>query len=153
MVEKGIRGNMSLHTKSNNKYMKKYDKNKESPYLQYCNVNNLYGWVMQQKLPVNDFQWIEDTSQSNEDVMKNYNEESNEGYFLEVDVQYLQKLHEHHNNFPFLFEKMKIEKVQKLVANLHDNTEYVIHIRNLKQALIQNINIRSPWIWRNTFII
>ena len=46
MVEKGIRGNMSLHTKSNNKYMKKYDKNKESPYLQYCNVNNLYGWVM-----------------------------------------------------------------------------------------------------------
>ena len=85
--------------------------------------------------------------------MKNYNEESNEGYFLEVDVQYLQKLHEHHNNFPFLFEKMKIEKVQKFVANLHDNTEYVIHIRNLKQALIQNINIRSPWIWRNTFII
>ena len=54
--------------------------------------------------------------------MKNYNEESNEGYFLEVDVQYLQKLHEHHNNFPFLFEKTKIEKVQKLAANLHDNT-------------------------------
>ena len=133
--------------------MKKYDKNKESSYLQYCDVNNLYGWAMQQKLPVNDFQWIEDTSQSNEVVMKNYNEESNEGYFLEVDVQYLQKLHEHHNNFPFLFEKMKIEKVQKFVANLHDNTEYVIHIRNLKQALIQNINIRSPWIWRNTFII
>ena len=68
-------------------------------------------------------------------MIKNYNEESDEGYLLEVDVQYLQKLHERHNDLPFLPEGTKIEKFEKLGANLHDKTEYVIHIRNLKQAL------------------
>ena len=71
----------------------------------------------------------------NEDFIKNYNKESDERYLLEVDVQYPEKLHELHNNLPFLPERMKIEKAEKLVANLHDKTEYVIHIRNLKQAL------------------
>ena len=66
---------------------------------------------------------------------KNYNEESDEGYFPEVDLQYLEKFHELHNDLPFLTERMKIEKVEKLEANLHNKTEYVIHIRNLKQAL------------------
>ena len=67
-------------------------------------------------------------------LIKNYTEESDEGYFLEVDV-HLEKLHELHNNSPFLPKRMKIEKVEKLVANLHDKTEYVKHIRNLKQSL------------------
>ena len=73
--------------------MKNYDKNKESSYIQYWDVNNLYGWAMSQKLPVNNFEWIKDTSQFNEDFMKNYNEESDKGYFLEADVQYPEKLH------------------------------------------------------------
>ena len=90
---------------------------------------------MPQKLPVNNSQWIKDTSQFNEDSIKNYNEESDEGYFLEVDIQYLEKLHELHTDLPFLPERMKIGNVEKLVANLHDKIEYVIHIRNLKQAL------------------
>ena len=77
--------------------IKDYDKNKESSYIQYWNVNNLYVWAMPQKLPVNNFDWIEDTSQFNEDFIKNYNEESDEAYFLEVDVQYIEKLHEIHN--------------------------------------------------------
>ena len=139
MVEKGIRGGIChsiyRYAKANNKYMKDYDKNKESSYLQYWDVNNLYGWAMSQKLPVNNFEWIKDTSQFNEDFIKNYNEESDEGYFLEVDVQYLEKLHELHNDLPFLPERMKIEKVEKLVANLHDEIEYVVRIRYLKQAL------------------
>ena len=71
----------------------------------------------------------------NEDFIKSYNEESDEGYFREIDVQYFEKLHELNNDLPFLPEIMKIEKVEKLVANLHGKTEYVIHIRNLKQAL------------------
>ena len=66
--------------------MKDYDKNKELPYLQYWKVNNLYGWRMSQKLPVNNFEWIKDASQFNEDFMKKYNEESDEKYFLEVNV-------------------------------------------------------------------
>ena len=68
-------------------------------------------------------------------LMKNYNEESDEGCFLEVDVQYLEKLQELHNDLPFLPQGMKIKKVEKLVANLHDKPECAIHIRNLKEAL------------------
>ena len=91
MVEKGIRGEIchEIHqyAKANNKYVKDYDKNKESLYLKYWDQNNLYGWAMSQKLPVNNFELIEDTSQLNEDFMKSYTEENDEGYFLEVDVQ------------------------------------------------------------------
>ena len=115
--------------------MKDYDKNKESLYLEYWDVNNLYGWAMSQKLSVNNFEWIEDSSQFNEYFIKKYNEESDEVYFLEVDVQCPQKLHELYNVLPFLPERMKIEKIEKLVINLHNKTVYVIHLRNLKQAL------------------
>ena len=76
---------------------------------------------MLQKLPLNKIEQIKDTSQFNEDFKKNYNEESDEGYFLEVDVQYPKKLHELHNDLPFL-------------PDLHYKIEYVIHIRNLKKA-------------------
>ena len=66
MVKKEIRGGVchAIHryTKANNKYMKDFDKNKKLPYLKYCDVNNLYGWAMSQKLPVNKFEWITDTS-------------------------------------------------------------------------------------------
>ena len=87
---------------------------------------------MSQKLPENYFEWIEDTSQFNEDFIENYNEESDEGYFLQVDVQYSAKPHDLHNDLLFLSERMKIEQVEKLAANLHNKTEYVIHIRKLK---------------------
>ena len=77
---------------------------------------------------------MEDTPQLNKDLIKNYIKESDERYFLEIDVQYPKKLHELHDDLPFLPEEMKIEKVVKLVTNLHDKTEYVLQIRNLKQA-------------------
>ena len=77
MAGKGIGGGVchAIHqyAKANDKYMKDYDKNKESSYLKYWHVNNLYGWAMSQKLPVNIFEWIEDTSQFNENCIKNYN--------------------------------------------------------------------------------
>ena len=95
MVEKDIRGGIChsiyRYPKANNKCKKHYDKNKESSYLQYWDINNLYGWAMSKKLPVNNFEWIKDTSQFNKDFIKSYNEESDEGCFLEVDVQYLEK--------------------------------------------------------------
>ena len=90
---------------------------------------------MLQKLPVKNFEWIEDSSQFNKDFEKNYNEESDERYSIKVDVQYTKKVQEIHNDLPFLWENRKIEKDEKLVANLHDKSEYVIHIKNLKQAL------------------
>ena len=84
--------------------------------------------AMSQNLPVNNFEWIKDISQFNKVFMKNYNEESDEEYLLEVDVQYLEKLHEPHNDLPFLPKIMKIEKFEKLVANLHDKTKHVLHL-------------------------
>ena len=65
--------------KANNKYMKDYDKNKELLYLRYRDVNNLYGWVVSQKLPVNDFKWVENNYKFDEIFMKSYNEESGKG--------------------------------------------------------------------------
>ena len=147
MLEKGIKGGIChcnyQYAKANNKYKKDYDKNKESPYLQYWDVNNLHGWAMSQKLPINNFEWIKDTSQFNEDFIKNYNEESAEGYFLEVDVQYLEKLYKIRNELSFLPQRMKIEKVERLVANLHDKTEYVIHIKSLKQVLNHGLVLKN----------
>ena len=64
-----------------------YDKNKEKLYLKYWDVNNLYGWAKPQKLPVNKFEWIGDTYQFMENFIKSYNEESDKGYLLQVDVQ------------------------------------------------------------------
>ena len=75
--------------------------------------------------------------------MKNCNEESDEGYVLEVDVQFLEKLHKLHDGLPLLSERMKIEKVEKLVANSHDKNELVIHIRNLKQALNHRLVLKK----------
>ena len=74
---KGLRGGIChyvyRYAKVNNKYMKFYDKKKESPHFQYWNVNNLYGWAILQKLPVNNFELIKDTSQFNEEfIKKNY---------------------------------------------------------------------------------
>ena len=93
--------------------MKDFDKNKEWSYIQSWDINNLYSWAVLQKLPVNNFEWIKDTSQFNEDFIKNYNEESG--------VQYPEKLHELYNDLLFLPERMQIKKVEKLAANLHDN--------------------------------
>ena len=97
---------------------------------------------MSQKLPVNNFEWIDDISKFNEDFIKYYNEESDVGYFLEVDVRYPEKLHELHNDLPFLPDRMKIE-IEKLVTNLHDKVEYVTHIRNLKQNIKTRINFEK----------
>ena len=80
-IREGICHSIYWNPKTNNKYMKDYYKNKESWYLQYWDVNNLYRWTMSQKLLVNNFEWIEDTCQFNKDFVKNYNEESDEGYF------------------------------------------------------------------------
>ena len=67
--------------------MENYDEHKESSYIQYLDAKNLYGWAMSQKLLVNGFKWVEYTSRINEEFIKNYNENNNKGYILEVDVK------------------------------------------------------------------
>ena len=81
--------------------------------------------------------------QFNEDFIKKYNEETDKGYFVKVDVQYTKKLHELHNYLPFLPERIKIEKVEKLIANLHDRNVYVIHKRSLKQSLNDGLVLKK----------
>ena len=147
MIEEGIRSGMcqSIHryAKANNKYMKNYDKNIESSYLMYLDANNLYGWAMSQKLPVNGFKWEDDLSRFNERFIKSYNENSNKGYFPEVDVEYPKKLFGSHKDLPFLPERKKLEKVEKLVCSIEDKEKYVIHIRALKQALNHGLILKE----------
>ena len=100
---------------------------------------------MSQKFPVNNFEWIEDTSQFNVDFLEWFNEESDEGYFFEVDVQHFEKLYDLYSNLSFLPETMEMEKGEKLVANLHDKTKYVIHMRKLKQALNHGLVSKKSW--------
>ena len=82
MVENGIRGGICQATpryaKANNKYMKNYDKSIESSHLAFLDANNLYGWAISQKLPVNGFTWVENLSKFNEDYKK-YDENNNTG--------------------------------------------------------------------------
>ena len=78
-------------------------------------------------------------SKLNEEFIKNYDEDSNKGYILEVDVEYLKDLNNLHSDLPFLSERMKIKKCNKLVWNLHDEKEYVVQIRALKQAMNHRI--------------
>ena len=83
---------------------------KQSSYLKYWNVNNLYGWGLSQKWSIDGFKWVEDTSQFNKDFKERYNWHTDGKYFLEVDVQYPEKLHDYHKDLHFLPERMKIEK-------------------------------------------
>ena len=147
MVEEGIRGGIChsiyRYAKANNKYMNNYDENEESSYIQYSGATNLYGWAMSQKLPVNNFKWIEDTSKINEDFIKNYYENSKKGYILEVNVKYPKKLHELHSDLLFLPRRIKIDKCKKLVCDLHNKKKYVVHIKSLKQALNHGLKLKK----------
>ena len=94
--------------------MKNYKKYKEVSFLQYLDANNLYGWAMSQKLAVSGFKWKKNMSKFTKEFIKNYDEDSDKGYILEVDVKYPKKLHYLHNDLPFLPEKMEIDKCKKL---------------------------------------
>ena len=126
--------------------MKNYDKNIESSYIQYLDANNLYGWAMSQKLPVDGFKWKKHMLKFNEDFIKNYDEDSDKGYILEVDVEYPKTLHDLYSDLPFLPERIKINKCSKLVCNLYDKNNYVAHIRSLEQALTHGLILKKVHI-------
>ena len=124
MIEKGSRGGIaqSVHryAEANNKYMNNYNKNKEYSFLMYLDVNNLYGWAMSQRLPVGRFTWVKDVSKIDEEFIKNYDNNSNIGFILEVYIEYRKKLHSLHSDLPFLPEKKKINKHKKFVCTIYD---------------------------------
>ena len=137
---------MHGHEKANNKYMKNYNKDEEESFLEYLDVNNLYGWAISQKLPVDGFKWKKHMLKFNEEFIKNYDEENHKGYILEVDAEYpkhFQLGNIAHYYLPFLLEKIKINKIEKLVCNLYDKKNYVVHIRSLKQALTHGLILKT----------
>ena len=142
MVEEGIRGGICRpihrYAKANNKYMKNHNNNEDSSYIQYLDANNLYGWAMSKKLPVNGFKWIETA-----EPVINDDENNDKGYIFEVDVKYPKKLHELHSDLPFLSERMEINKCKKLVCNLYNKKKYVAHINTLKQALNHALKLKK----------
>ena len=147
MVEEGIRGGkchaIQRYAKANNKYMKDYDRKKKSSYIQYLDVNNLYGKAMTEKLPVRGFGWMEDISEIDEDFVKVYNKNDNKGYMLDVDVDYPSKLQNLYSDLPFLPERMVINNTKKSVCNLNDKKNYMVHINVIKQALDHGLKLRK----------
>ena len=117
----------------------------------------LYEWAMTQNLPVGGFRCIEKPEIFNSsEMISRLVEKDKKGYVLEVDVEYPEELHNEHNDFPFLCEKMEIKKVEKLVPNLSDKKKYVVHIRAFDQALKHGLKLekvhrliefdQQPWL-------
>ena len=157
MFERGIRGGITQavlkYASANNKYMgDRFDPKSESNYLQYLDANNLYGWAMSQPLPTGGFKWVD----VNPNEISELATRTDKGYLLEVDVSYPKELHNPDNDLPFICERMEINGVEKLVPNLRDKKNYVIHIQALDQVLQHGSRLdrihqviefdQSPWL-------
>ena len=178
-IEKGMRGGISYianrYGKANNKYMREYDEKAPSKYIMYLDANNLYGWAMSQYLPTGGFKWLTE-KQINKINLAQYNEYSNKGLILEVDLEYPKELHDLHNDYPLGPEKVKVTDdmlseyckniqkkfnistglVHKLIPTLSNKEKYVLHYRNLQLYLDLGLKVnkvhrvlefnQSPWL-------
>ena len=178
-VEKALRGGVSYishrYSKANNKYMSKYDENMPSKYIMYLDANNLYGWAMSQYLPTGNFRWMTEKQISKLNVAR-YNENSEKGLILEVDLEYPKELHDLHNDYPLAPEKVCVKKdmlsdyckkiatkynistglVHKLIPTLSNKEKYVLHYRNLQMYIDLGLKLKkihrvlefdqSPWL-------
>ena len=157
-IEEGLRGGISMisnrFSKANNPYVPNYDSTQETSYVMYLDANNLYGWSMSQPLPTGEFDWLTEQEITKLDIT-DVADDNEQGYILEVDLQYPAELHDLHNDYPLAPEKMKISSemlspycqqmskhlnlrggaMPKLIPNLQDKSNYVVHYRSLKQYL------------------
>ena len=115
----------------------------------YLDASKLYEWAMSQRLPVDGFKWEENIHKFNECFIKNYDENSGKNYFLEVDVEYPKNVFNFHRDSAFLPERNKIEKCNKLVCNIQDKENYIVHIRALKEALNHGLILKKYIRWFN----
>ena len=158
-IEKGLRGGISYiahrHAEANNKYMKNYDPDELSSYIMYLDANNLYGWAMSQPLPYRNFKWVDAS-----DVIP---KRKGIGHIYEVDLEYPEELHDLHNDYPCAAEKIKVSddmlsdycreiknkfkicsgNVHKLIPNLNDKKNYVIHEELLKLYLNLGLKLKK----------
>ena len=175
-IEKGMRGGISYianrYGKANNKYMENYNPEDATKYIVYLDANNLYGWAMSQYLPTGEFEWL-----TGEEVdLSKYDDESEKGLILEVDLEYPEELHDLHNDYPLATEKIKVTEdmlspycreiaekfrvkvglVEKLVPTLSNKERYVLHYRNLQLYMSLGLKLtkihraiefnQSPWL-------
>ena len=178
-IESAMRGGISYishrYGRANNKYMKEYDEKAPSKYIMYLDANNLYGWAMSQYLPTGGFKWMTD-KQINKINLAKYNENSEKGLILEVDLEYPKELHNLHNDYPLAAERVCVNKnmlseyckkiatkynistglVHKLIPTLSNKEKYVLHYRNLQLYLDLGLKVnkvhrvlqfnQSPWL-------
>ena len=142
MIEKGIRGGVSMisnrYGKANNSYMgDSYDPNQPTKYISYLDANNLYGWAMCKPLPTHGLEWM---------VQDELNNWKNHSCILEVDLEYPKELHDLHNDYPLAPELMEVNKIEKLIPNLNNKTNYIIHHEPLK--LYEKLGLRITKIHR-----
>ena len=165
MFERGIRGGIThiskRYAEANNKYMKDYNPNEESTFIQYLDANNLYGWAMTQNLPTHGFNWMNNlTVEKVVDIVEKTNHSMHnrgrKGYIFEVDLEYPPLLWETHNDYPLAPEKIIVNGVEKLICHFKPRQNYVVHYRNLRQYLEMGVRItavhkgisfyQSPWM-------
>ena len=169
MIESGIRGGVSVitgkHAQANNPYVQGYDPRKPREYLMYLDANNLYGWAMSQKLPEKEFTWMTQQEVEHFDVTQ-IGDDADTGYILDVDLEYPRELHDLHSDMPLapenraipddelspytkqLKEELNIraKPCSKLIPNLHDKRNYIVHYANLRQYI--NLGMRLKKIHR-----
>ena len=165
MFERGIRGGIThiskRYSEANNKYMKNYNPEKKSKFIQYLDANNLYGWAMSQNLPTHGFKWMKDlTLEKVDEILETINSSMSntgkKGYIFEVDLKYPTHLWDEHNDYPLAPELMKVNGVEKLICHFKTRKNYIIHYRALRQCLELGMKItavhrgisfyQSPWM-------
>ena len=128
MIESSIRGEIAIishrHATANNEYMgADFDVDKETKFISYLDANNLYGWAMSKQLSTSGFEWMIDDEL---DDWKHLN------CILEVDLEYAEDGHNLRNDYSRTPERVTIVNVEKLIPNLNNKTNYVVHYENLK---------------------
>ena len=142
-IEKGLRGGFSYiakrYAEANNKYINDYDLEKPSTFISYLDMNNLYGWAMSEYLPCGRFKWLKNIDKF--DIMP-VSDKSPIGYFLEVDLEYPEELHELHNDFPLAPEKIAVssDMLSKYCKKISDI--YEIKVGDVKK-LIPNLGHKT----------
>ena len=164
--ESGIRGGISgiftRYGRANNPNLEDYNPKKPTSYIAFYDCNGLYAWALSQSLPIGNFEWLDDKSISDLDIM-NLGKDG-VGYVLEVDLKYPRKLHDLHNQYPLAPEKLKVEndmispylrnlldihslkhsnKTEKLIPNLSDKEKYIVHYKALQLYLSLGLELKK----------